>query len=257
MHQQTTLNSHHLSSTMDTRHTTQKEQKSKKSIRKVIPKRVVSVPISEGDGIRSRIGGDGAPSFDTWAWRKYGQKPIKGSPYPRGYYRCSSSKGCPARKQVERSRVDPSMLVVTYAAEHNHPWPLPKHQHQHDHRKQEQKSSKQLPLLMPRVEEEEEEEKKVEGIVDQEEDKLVKLIEGESSLWLPEMLASHVGVYDPVCSIATDMAGLSPEEWERFGGGASKRGCLEEDEELMYADLGELPECSMVFSRSSFLECTG
>ncbi|WOL02163.1 WRKY transcription factor 22-like isoform X2 [Canna indica] len=62
-------------------------------------------------------------SSDTWAWRKYGQKPIKGSPYPRGYYRCSSSKGCPARKQVERSRTDPGTFIVTYTSEHNHPMP--------------------------------------------------------------------------------------------------------------------------------------
>uniref|UniRef100_A0A453MJL2 WRKY domain-containing protein n=2 Tax=Aegilops tauschii subsp. strangulata TaxID=200361 RepID=A0A453MJL2_AEGTS len=41
-----------------------------------------------------------------------------------GYYRCSSSKGCLARKQVERSRSDPNMLVITYTAEHNHPWPM-------------------------------------------------------------------------------------------------------------------------------------
>ncbi|KAM0071987.1 putative transcription factor WRKY family [Helianthus debilis subsp. tardiflorus] len=40
-----------------------------------------------------------------------------------GYYRCSSSKGCSARKQVERSRTDPNMLVITYTSEHNHPWP--------------------------------------------------------------------------------------------------------------------------------------
>ncbi|KAG6497988.1 WRKY transcription factor 22-like [Zingiber officinale] len=60
-------------------------------------------------------------SADVWAWRKYGQKPIKGSPYPRGYYRCSSSKSCLARKQVERSRVDPAMFIITYTAEHNHP----------------------------------------------------------------------------------------------------------------------------------------
>ncbi|XP_057435714.1 WRKY transcription factor 22-like [Lotus japonicus] len=60
---------------------------------------------------------------DVWAWRKYGQKPIKGSQYPRGYYRCSSSKGCLARKQVERNRSDPTMFIVTYTAEHNHPAP--------------------------------------------------------------------------------------------------------------------------------------
>ncbi|KAL7233147.1 hypothetical protein ACSBR1_016894 [Camellia fascicularis] len=62
-------------------------------------------------------------SSDTWSWRKYGQKPIKGSPYPRGYYRCSTSKGCLARKQVERSRSDPGTFIVTYTAEHNHPMP--------------------------------------------------------------------------------------------------------------------------------------
>ncbi|KAF2315256.1 hypothetical protein GH714_038599 [Hevea brasiliensis] len=62
-------------------------------------------------------------SSDVWAWRKYGQKPIKGSPYPRSYYRCSSSKGCLARKQVERNRSEPGMFIVTYTGEHNHPAP--------------------------------------------------------------------------------------------------------------------------------------
>nr|DAD48212.1 TPA_asm: hypothetical protein HUJ06_018149 [Nelumbo nucifera] len=94
---------------------------SPKKSRRAVQKRVVSVPIGDVDG--SRLKGETAPPSDSWAWRKYGQKPIKGSPYPRGYYRCSSSKGCPARKQVERSRVDPTMLVITYACEHNHPWP--------------------------------------------------------------------------------------------------------------------------------------
>ncbi|XP_022737617.1 probable WRKY transcription factor 29 [Durio zibethinus] len=60
---------------------------------------------------------------DTWAWRKYGQKPIKGSPYPRSYYRCSSSKGCLARKQVERSSSDPRIFIITYTAEHGHDHP--------------------------------------------------------------------------------------------------------------------------------------
>lgn len=63
-------------------------------------------------------------SSDVWAWRKYGQKPIKGSPYPRSYYRCSSSKGCSARKLVERSSSDPEIFIVTYTAEHSHAHPL-------------------------------------------------------------------------------------------------------------------------------------
>ncbi|KAI4370921.1 hypothetical protein MLD38_019213 [Melastoma candidum] len=84
-------------------------------------KKVVCIPAPAAPNSRPSSG-EVVPS-DLWAWRKYGQKPIKGSPYPRGYYRCSSSKGCSARKQVERSRTDPSMLVITYTSEHNHPWP--------------------------------------------------------------------------------------------------------------------------------------
>eukprot|EP00252_Welwitschia_mirabilis_P011739 TRINITY_DN2613_c0_g1_i1.p1 TRINITY_DN2613_c0_g1~~TRINITY_DN2613_c0_g1_i1.p1 ORF type:complete len:326 (+),score=59.62 TRINITY_DN2613_c0_g1_i1:254-1231(+) len=57
---------------------------------------------------------------DDYSWRKYGQKPIKGSPHPRGYYKCSSVRGCPARKHVERAVDDSSMLIVTYEGEHNH-----------------------------------------------------------------------------------------------------------------------------------------
>lgn len=87
---------------------------------------------------------------DEYSWRKYGQKPIKGSPHPRyhfvqlcpwsydpfnfvhddplhqvigycrGYYKCSSHRGCPARKHVERAVDDPTMLIVTYEGDHNH-----------------------------------------------------------------------------------------------------------------------------------------
>ncbi|KAF7828691.1 putative WRKY transcription factor 15 isoform X2 [Senna tora] len=84
---------------------------SKKS-RKMRVKRVVRVP-----AISLKMA-DIPP--DDYSWRKYGQKPIKGSPHPRGYYKCSSVRGCPARKHVERALDDPSMLVVTYEGDHNH-----------------------------------------------------------------------------------------------------------------------------------------
>lgn len=87
---------------------TSNSSRSKK--RKNQMKRVCEVP---AEGLAS----------DMWSWRKYGQKPIKGSPYPRGYYRCSSSKGCLARKMVEKNRSDPTMYIVTYTAEHNHAAP--------------------------------------------------------------------------------------------------------------------------------------
>ncbi|KAI9089248.1 hypothetical protein K1719_029527 [Acacia pycnantha] len=84
---------------------------SKKS-RKMRLKRVVRVP-----AISLKMA-DIPP--DDYSWRKYGQKPIKGSPHPRGYYKCSSVRGCPARKHVERALDDPAMLVVTYEGDHNH-----------------------------------------------------------------------------------------------------------------------------------------
>ncbi|XP_059281654.1 probable WRKY transcription factor 27 [Lycium ferocissimum] len=60
---------------------------------------------------------------DTWAWRKYGQKPIKTSSFPRNYYRCSTSKGCRAKKHIEKSAEAENLFVVVYSGEHNHPPP--------------------------------------------------------------------------------------------------------------------------------------
>ncbi|XP_042466419.1 transcription factor WRKY19-like [Zingiber officinale] len=57
---------------------------------------------------------------DGFTWRKYGQKEILGAKYPRAYFRCAhrASRGCPAKKQVQRSDDDPSVYDVTYHGDH-------------------------------------------------------------------------------------------------------------------------------------------
>ncbi|KAI5069332.1 hypothetical protein GOP47_0015633 [Adiantum capillus-veneris] len=58
---------------------------------------------------------------DGYSWSTYGQKSVEGSLYPRVYYRCSSVRGCPARKHVERASEDANILIVTYGRRHMHP----------------------------------------------------------------------------------------------------------------------------------------
>lgn len=38
---------------------------------------------------------------DGYRWRKYGQKYVKGSGYPRSYYKCTE-KDCSVKKQVDQ-----------------------------------------------------------------------------------------------------------------------------------------------------------
>ncbi|CAL9083768.1 unnamed protein product [Musa textilis] len=59
---------------------------------------------------------------DGYRWRKYGQKAVKNSPYPRSYYRCTTQK-CPVKKRVERSYQDPKIVVTTYEGKHTHQSP--------------------------------------------------------------------------------------------------------------------------------------
>ncbi|XP_010506761.1 PREDICTED: probable WRKY transcription factor 23 [Camelina sativa] len=56
---------------------------------------------------------------DGYRWRKYGQKAVKNSPFPRSYYRCTTTS-CNVKKRVERSFRDPSTVVTTYEGQHTH-----------------------------------------------------------------------------------------------------------------------------------------
>ncbi|CAK9156892.1 unnamed protein product [Ilex paraguariensis] len=59
--------------------------------------------------------------FDLWAWRKYGKKQIRGSLYPRNYYKCSNGEGkCQAKRHIQQSLSSPDKLIVSYDGEHIH-----------------------------------------------------------------------------------------------------------------------------------------
>lgn len=88
-----------------------KENKAKKKEKKVKEPRFAFLTKSEIDHLE-----------DGYRWRKYGQKAVKNSPYPRSYYRCTSQK-CIVKKRVERSYQDPSIVMTTYEGQHNHHCP--------------------------------------------------------------------------------------------------------------------------------------
>lgn len=60
----------------------------------------------------------GKHASDGYNWRKYGQKQVKGSEFPRSYYKCTHP-GCPVKKKVERS-LDGQVTEIIYKGQHNH-----------------------------------------------------------------------------------------------------------------------------------------
>nr|ADT82685.1 WRKY1 [Catharanthus roseus] len=56
---------------------------------------------------------------DEYAWRKYGQKDILRSNFPRCYFRCThKNEGCKATKQVQIVTKNPLMYQTTYFGQH-------------------------------------------------------------------------------------------------------------------------------------------
>lgn len=81
-----------------------------------------SLPVEDSRDLPPTASGDRV-SYDGYNWRKYGQKQVKGSEYPRSYYKCTHSN-CPVKKKVERS-LDGKIAEIVYKGEHNHPKPQP------------------------------------------------------------------------------------------------------------------------------------
>ena len=75
----------------------------------------------ENRGESSLIATSAQPE-DEYNWRKYGQKQVKGSEYPRSYYKCTHPN-CQVKKKVERS-LEGVTTEITYQGVHNHPKPV-------------------------------------------------------------------------------------------------------------------------------------
>ncbi|XP_033133001.1 probable WRKY transcription factor 20 isoform X1 [Brassica rapa] len=60
---------------------------------------------------------------DGYNWRKYGQKHVKGSEFPRSYYKCTHPN-CEVKKLFETSH-DGRITDIIYKGTHDHPKPQP------------------------------------------------------------------------------------------------------------------------------------
>ncbi|KAK8963639.1 WRKY transcription factor 55 [Platanthera guangdongensis] len=91
------------------------------SIRQRVPRgrrekgetRIVRIPALRSENLDR-------PPDDGYTWRKYGQKVIIGSKYPRSYYRCTHMTfyGCKAKRKVQRLDSDTNMYEIIYCGAH-------------------------------------------------------------------------------------------------------------------------------------------
>lgn len=144
---------------------------------------------------------------------------------------------------MERSRHDPTTLVVTYSFEHNHPGPLPKSARRHH----------APPPPPPPPPEAGREEEKCLASEAAEEDPLASMMtaleDGGEFRWFTDVASpsstsagSDELLYGSVLFGGGGEAGLVPEERERETEGSG-------EEDALFAGLGELPEYSVVLRR--------
>ncbi|GMH05791.1 hypothetical protein Nepgr_007631 [Nepenthes gracilis] len=98
------------------------EADSNKSTQKGQPNTEVHPLQSDHKGIEPPIITE-RTSEDGYNWRKYGQKLVKGSEFPRSYYKCTHPH-CEVKKLFERSP-DGQITEIIYKGTHDHPKPQP------------------------------------------------------------------------------------------------------------------------------------
>lgn len=106
---------HQTDSTLEIHHDfpTQSEERANATVGNSLDETKSSFPANTRDRV----------SYDGHNWRKYGQKQVKGSEYPRSYFKCTYPK-CPVKKKVEKT-LDGQIAEIVYKGEHNHLKPLP------------------------------------------------------------------------------------------------------------------------------------
>lgn len=155
---------------------------------------------------------------------------------------------------MERSRVDPTKLMITYACDHNHPFPSAANNKSHHHR-----TTATVVLKSAKKEENNEEEE------DDEEEATVPAGAAEEPAGLD---LSHVdsplllgGCYSEIgefgwfydASISSSSSGSSSIYGGNFLDVTLDRGFSvgEEEDDSLFGDLGDLPDCASVFRRGT------
>lgn len=193
----------------------------------------------------------------------------------RGYYKCSTSKSCSAKKQVERCKTNASLVIVTYTSTHNHPSPKEPKQVE-DSKQSEDPKQDALKIEDGGSEEPKEEDDKDQEVVNVQEDEAVNVQEDGAGT---EIITDFYYCQSPfTCnSDHQDMITTIIHEEERLGCPLTEKleSVFEEKSEnplcyphLMtfstpktedndfYDELGELPISSYLtrFMRSNFSE---
>lgn len=162
---------------------------------------------------------------------------------------------------MERSRVDPNMLIVSYSSEHNHPGPAPRNQNHHNSTKAAKITRREASTISTNSEEEDEEEEEEEkpkkfasqakliSNCDNSEKFVANISEGPS---LITGANDHVWFSEFECTTSSTMleSQILTEDRDRFTDfDMAMSFTMRDDDESFFADLGELPEYSTVFGR--------